>query len=48
MADYGSLYKTSSAHAEGGARRFSTETLEFRGDGTVQSIVLKDLLSKNS
>jgi glutamate synthase (NADPH/NADH) small chain len=40
------LYKTSSAHAEGGERRFSTETLEFRGDDAVESIVLKDLLSQ--
>jgi glutamate synthase (NADPH) small chain len=39
------LYKTSSAHAEGGERRFSTETLEFHGDGRVQSMVVIDHLS---
>jgi len=39
------LFKTTSAHAEGGERRFSTETLEFRGDGRVQSMVLIDHLS---
>jgi glutamate synthase (NADPH/NADH) small chain len=39
------LFKTTSAHAEGGERRFSTETLEFRGDGHVQSMVVIDHLS---
>jgi glutamate synthase (NADPH) small chain len=39
------LFKTTSAHAEGGERRFSTETLEFRGDGRVQSMVVIDHLS---
>jgi len=36
------VFKTSSAHAEGGERRFSTETLAFLGDGHVTSIVLDD------
>jgi glutamate synthase (NADPH/NADH) small chain len=36
------LFKTSSAHAEGGERRFSTETLEFRGEGHVESMVVID------
>ncbi|MGH3732943.1 MAG: glutamate synthase subunit beta, partial [Acidimicrobiales bacterium] len=36
------LFKSTSAHAEGGERRFSTETLEFRGDGRVQSMVVID------
>jgi len=39
------LFKTTSAHAEGGERRFSTETLEFRGEGNVQSMVVIDHLS---
>jgi glutamate synthase (NADPH) small chain len=39
------LFKTTSAHAEGGERRFSTETLEFHGDGRVQSMVVIDHLS---
>ncbi len=39
------LFKTTSAHAEGGERRFSTETLEFRGDERVQSMVVIDRLS---
>jgi glutamate synthase (NADPH/NADH) small chain len=39
------LFKTTSAHAEGGERRFSTETLEFRGDGRVESMVVVDHLS---
>jgi glutamate synthase (NADPH) small chain len=39
------LFKTTSAHAEGGERRFSTETLEFRGDGHVQSMVVIDHLN---
>jgi glutamate synthase (NADPH/NADH) small chain len=39
------LFKTTSAHAEGGERRFSTETLEFRGDGHVQSMVVIDHVS---
>jgi glutamate synthase (NADPH/NADH) small chain len=39
------IFKTSSAHDEGGERRFSTETLEFRGEGHVDSIVLRDHLS---
>ncbi len=36
------LFKTSSAHAEGGERRFSSETLEFRGRDRVESLVLVD------
>jgi glutamate synthase (NADPH/NADH) small chain len=36
------LFKTTSAHDEGGERRFSTETLEFRGDGRVTSLVVID------
>ena len=36
------IFKTTSAHAEGGERRFSTETLEFRGDGRVASLVVVD------
>lgn len=39
------LYKTTSAHAEGGERRFSTETLEFCGDDHVQSMIVIDHLS---
>ena len=36
------LFKTTSAHEEGGERRFSTETLEFVGDGRLGEIVLVD------
>jgi glutamate synthase (NADPH/NADH) small chain len=36
------LFKTTSAHAEGGERRFSTETLEFRGQERVQSMTVID------
>jgi glutamate synthase (NADPH/NADH) small chain len=36
------LFKTTSAHDEGGERRFSTETLAFAGDGHVSSITLQD------
>ncbi len=39
------LYKTTSAHEEGGERRFSSETLELRGHGYVQEIFLRDNLS---
>jgi len=39
------LYKTTSAHAEGGERRFSSETLQFRGDRNLEEIVLVDHLS---
>jgi glutamate synthase (NADPH/NADH) small chain len=39
------LYKTSSAHQEGGERLFATETLEFRGQDRVEAIVLRDLTS---
>ena len=36
------IYKSSPAHDEGGERRFSTETLEFLGDGRVERIVVRD------
>jgi glutamate synthase (NADPH/NADH) small chain len=36
------LFKVTSAHEEGGERRYSTETLEFHGDTAVNEIVLKD------
>lgn len=36
------IFKTTSAHAEGGERRFSTETLAFEGEGFVSSVVLSD------
>jgi glutamate synthase (NADPH/NADH) small chain len=36
------IYKSSPAHDEGGERRFSTETLEFHGDGRVERIVVRD------
>jgi len=36
------LFKTTSAHQEGGERIFSSETLEFKGDGNLQEIVLRD------
>ena len=36
------LYKVTSAHEEGGERRFATETLEFRGDKVLQEIVVRD------
>jgi glutamate synthase (NADPH/NADH) small chain len=39
------LFKTTSAHQEGGERVFSTETLEFRGDGRLEAIVLRDMTS---
>ncbi len=42
------IYKTSPAHAEGGERRFSTETLEFRGDERVTEIAVRDHLSGES
>jgi glutamate synthase (NADPH/NADH) small chain len=42
------LFKTTSAHAEGGERRFSSETLEFRGDQRVESLVLVDHVSGES
>jgi glutamate synthase (NADPH/NADH) small chain len=35
------LYKVSSAHEEGGERRFATETLEFHGEETLREIVLR-------
>lgn len=41
------LFKTTSAHAEGGARVFSTETLEFVGEDYVREIVVKDLSTGN-
>jgi glutamate synthase (NADPH/NADH) small chain len=36
------LFKVTSAHQEGGERRFATETLEFHGDGALREIVLRD------
>ena len=36
------LFKTTSAHEEGGERLFSTETLEFQGHGRVQRIVVQE------
>jgi glutamate synthase (NADPH/NADH) small chain len=36
------LFKVTSAHQEGGERRFATETLEFHGDSELREIVLKD------
>ena len=39
------LFKTTSAHAEGGERRFSTETLAFEGDGRLEGLVLVDHVS---
>jgi glutamate synthase (NADPH) small chain len=36
------LYKVTSAHQEGGERRFATETLEFHGDDSLREIVLRD------
>ncbi len=36
------IYKSSPAHDEGGERRFSTETLEFRGESAVERIVVRD------
>ncbi|MGC2486977.1 MAG: glutamate synthase subunit beta [Acidimicrobiales bacterium] len=42
------LFKVTSAHAEGGERRFSTETVEFRGDGHVESMVVIDRATNES
>ncbi|HUX04172.1 MAG TPA: glutamate synthase subunit beta [Acidimicrobiales bacterium] len=39
------LLKITSAHQEGGQRRFSTETLEFQGEEEIHSIVMVDHLS---
>ena len=36
------LFKTTSAHEEGGERRFSTETLEFRGTNSLEELVVQD------
>ncbi|HUZ41716.1 MAG TPA: glutamate synthase subunit beta [Acidimicrobiales bacterium] len=36
------IFKSSPAHDEGGERRFSTETLEFHGSGSVEQIVIRD------
>ncbi len=36
------LFKTTSAHQEGGERRFSSETLEFVGSDRVEAIVVRD------
>jgi len=42
------IFKTSSAHAEGGERLFSSETLEFRGTSRVEEIVINDHQSGES
>ncbi len=39
------LYKVTSAHEEGGERVFATETLEFRGENRLESIVLRHNLT---
>jgi glutamate synthase (NADPH/NADH) small chain len=39
------LYKTTSAHEEGGERRFSTETLRFLGETALTSIEVSDHLT---
>ncbi|HEY5437294.1 MAG TPA: glutamate synthase subunit beta [Acidimicrobiales bacterium] len=36
------IFKSSAAHDEGGERRFSTETLEFRGEERLREITLRD------
>ena len=36
------LFKVTSAHEEGGERRFAAETLEFTGDRAVSEIILRD------
>ena len=36
------IFKTSPAHAEGGERLFSTETLEFRGTDVLEAIEVRD------
>ncbi len=36
------LFKTTSAHDEGGERRFASETLDFEGSERVERIVLRD------
>jgi glutamate synthase (NADPH/NADH) small chain len=36
------ILKTTSAHQEGGERLFATETLEFRGEGRLQALVVRD------
>ncbi|MDH2903128.1 MAG: glutamate synthase subunit beta [Actinomycetota bacterium] len=40
------LFKITSAHEEGGERRFATETLEFGGQGTISEITLRDTHSE--
>jgi len=42
------IFKTSSAHDEGGERRFSTETLAFRGDRRLTSLDLIDHATEES
>ena len=39
------LFKVTSAHQEGGERRFSSETLEFKGEDHVREIVVRDNLN---
>jgi glutamate synthase (NADPH) small chain len=36
------ILKTTSAHQEGGERLFATETLEFRGDGRLEALIVRD------
>ena len=36
------LFKTTSAHEEGGERWFATETLAFRGDAALEAITVRD------
>ena len=42
------IFKSSPAHDEGGERRFSTETLEFRGTDTLSEIVVRDDFTNES
>lgn len=42
------IFKTTSAHQEGGERRFSTETLEFVGEERVRELVLADHLTNET
>jgi glutamate synthase (NADPH/NADH) small chain len=42
------VFKTSSAHAEGGERLFSSETLEFRGGDRVEEILINDHVTGDS
>ena len=42
------LFKTTSAHQEGGERRFSSETLEFLGAQRLEAIVVRDHTSNET